>query len=84
MKLHPEFVKEGSLAYEMGGYPWLPALSLLGLLAFAGLMLSNANSRAELVGTLVATAIIWALAIAHQASMRARGGMPGIQPASSS
>ena len=70
MKLHPEFVSEGSLQFAMGGYPWLPALTLLSIAGFAGLMLANDDARPELIGSLLLAGAVWAVAVAREAFRR--------------
>ncbi|KAB1661226.1 amino acid permease [Pseudoclavibacter sp. CFCC 13796] len=76
LRLHRELEREGSISLRMWWHPWLSWIGLVGLAAFAGLMLWNEQTRWQLLGTIAITLVIWLIGLVRGVD-RHRLTMPG-------
>ncbi|WP_051224760.1 amino acid permease [Pseudoclavibacter soli] len=67
LRLNRQLEAEGSLHLRMWWHPWLSIIGLVGMGAFAVLMLVTPSTRWSLIWTLVATGVLYLIAWVHRA-----------------
>ncbi|MFL0580487.1 amino acid permease [Dietzia sp. 179-F 9C3 NHS] len=65
IRLRPRLEAEGRLRLRMWGHPWLPWLTVALILALAGLMLTDATARTQIVSACVVVAVLAALSVVN-------------------
>ncbi len=62
LKLHPELVRNKELgSVQISGYPWVPIISIISLLAFVALMLFDPGSRTQVTSVIIVCTVLVAI-----------------------